>query len=242
MIGEDRIELNNRFVEVFKILENRGEVVKNNRSGKGMGDFASKILGNKAYGHIIRAFLNPEDKRVIDYKHARTLCREYNVNESYMIDGIGTPFGIDLPERTTPLEQIEKSNILYTTVEAFAGASVEIGHQQESLTYFSFPDLHGANYVSFKIKGNSMEPVINNKDVIICKPIDGVREILDNEIYAIKSNGSVWVKYLQKVMDNRGRVNRLKLISANYLEHDPFFEDVNENTRVYKVIRRIETI
>ena len=100
MIRDDRILLNERFIKVFNLLEERGEIVKNDRGGKGMGDFAEKILGNRAYGHIIRAFLNPKDKRRIDYRHARILCREYGVNESYMIDGLGTPFGFDIPNNS----------------------------------------------------------------------------------------------------------------------------------------------
>ena len=99
MIREDRQQLNDRFIKVFKLLEERGDIVLNDRNGKGMGDFADKILGNRAYGHIVRAFLNPNDKRCIDYRHARTLCREYGVNESYMIDGEGSPFGFELPTK-----------------------------------------------------------------------------------------------------------------------------------------------
>jgi len=68
MIRDDRIQLNNRFIHVFSLLEERGDIVLNDRNGKGMGDFADKILGNRAYGHIVRAFLNKEDKRVIDYR------------------------------------------------------------------------------------------------------------------------------------------------------------------------------
>src|SRR5690606_33094181 len=98
MIGEDRLQLNDRFVRVFKMLEARGVIVKNDRNGKGMGDFAEKILGNRAYGHIIRAFLNPDDKRVISYSQARQFCREFGVNESFMLDGYGSPFGLDLPK------------------------------------------------------------------------------------------------------------------------------------------------
>ena len=75
-----------------------------------------------------------------------------------------------------------------------------------------------------------MEPVINSGDILICRQISGVHEIRDNEIYAIKSNGALWIKYVQRVMDNRGRVTALKLISANNLEYDPFEEEVNEHT------------
>ncbi len=56
MIREDRILLNERFIKVFHLLEEKGVVVKNDRNGRGMGDFAEKVLGNRAYGHIIRAY------------------------------------------------------------------------------------------------------------------------------------------------------------------------------------------
>lgn len=246
MIREDRRLLNDRFIKVFRLLEERGEIVKNDRNGKGMGDFAEKILGNRAYGHIIRAFLNPDDNRCIDYRHARILCQEYGVNESYMLDGIGTPFGMDLP-RQESVDSMESQpvyggNILFTTTEAFAGVTVEQSFAQEELEFFSLPGLSGNGLVGFPINGNSMEPVISNGDIVICRQIGGPHEIRDNKIYAVKSNGSLWVKFVQRIFDHRGRVARLKMISANHLEHDPFEEEVNEYTRLYEVIRRISDL
>ena len=245
MIGEDRLELNQRFMKVFKLLEERGDIVKNDRNGKGMGDFAERILGNRAYGHIIRAFLNPNDKRVLDYRHARALCREYGVNENYMIDGEGTPFGFDLPQNPVILENNFKHtpNILFTTTEAFAGATVEAGgFAVEDNEFFYIPGLSGGGLVAFPISGNSMEPVVMDNDMVICRQIAGAHEIKDNKIYAVKNNGSLWVKYVQKMFNKKGRVVKLKLISANHLEHDPFVEEVNEHTRLYEVIRRISDL
>ena len=244
MIREDRIRLNERFMKVFNLLEERGEIVKNDRNGKGMGDFANKILGNRAYGHIVRAFLNPKDKRVIDYHQARALCREYNVNEDYLVDGIGTPFGFDLPRSKDAGKEfaMPMGNILFTTTEAFAGAAVDVGPATEDLEYFAIPGLSGNGLVAFPIKGNSMEPVILDDDIVICKEVSSFREVRDNEIYAVKNNGSLWVKYVQKIFDRKGRIHKLKLISANYLEHDPFEEDVNEYTRLYKVISRVNKL
>ena len=243
MIREDRLELNDRFVTVFKMLEDRGEIVKNDRNGKGMGDFAERILGNRAYGHIIRAFLNPNDKRVIDYRHARKLCQEYGVNESYMLDGIGEPFGIELSKPADHVfANVEgiKGNILFTTTEAFAGASVDVGSfATEDNKYFSIPGLSGNGLVALPIKGNSMEPVILDGDIVICREINSIYEIKENKIYAVKNNGQLWVKYVQRIADSRGRITHLKLISANHLEHDPFVEEVNEYTRLYQVIHRI---
>jgi len=245
MIREDRVQLNKRFIKVFQLLEERGEIVKNNRSGKGMGDFAEKLLGNRAYGHIIRAFLKTDDKRVIDYRHARTLCDLYGVNENYLVDGIGTPFGFDIPKNNADNDSDNnyRNNILFTTTEAFAGTSVASGAnsftQENNKNFFGLPGIEGDQLVAFPINGNSMEPVIGNGDVVVCRGIGSLNDVKDNKIYAVKNNGSLWVKYVQRVMNRKGRVTDLKLISANHLEHDPFVEEVNEYTRLYQVIRRI---
>ena len=241
MIRKDRLELNERFVHVFKLLEERGVIIKNDRNGKGMGDFADVLLGNRAYGHIIRAYLNADDKRVISYSQARLLCREYGVNESYMLDGEGSPFGMDLPPQPSSSGDTFQGNILFTTTEAFAGSQVDMSFAQESNQYFAIPNLNGNGLVAFPIKGNSMEPIIQDGDMVVCKSIDTVQDIRDNEIYAVKSNGKLWVKYIQKIVHG-GRVTHLKMISANHLEHDPFVEEVSIHTRLYKVIRRITNL
>lgn len=241
MIREDRIQLNNRFIKVFNLLEERGDIILNDRNGKGMGDFADKILGKRAYGHIVRAFLNPDDKRVIDYRHAKKICQVYGVNESYLIDGIGTPFGFDLPQSNATLDENPyQGNILFTSTSAFAGSAVDAGSfASEDKEFFAIPGVAGGGLVAFPIEGNSMEPVIMNGDIVVCKEVSSFKEIRENEIYAIKSNGTLWVKYVQLIQDPKGRIVKLKLISANYLEHDPFEEEVNSYTRLYKVVRRI---
>ena len=246
MIRDDRIQLNERFRKVFNLLVERGDIVPNDRGGKGIGDFAEKILGNRSYGHIVRAFLNEEDKRCIDYRHARTLCREYGINEAYLIDGVGAPFGFDLPsaaQANEPISAYRKANVLFTSVEAFAGSTVDVGSfSREEHQFFSIPDLRGNGLVAFPIHGNSMEPVIQDGDVIVCRELQSLNEIRDNKIYAVKNNGKIWVKYVQKIADKNNRVVRLKLISANHLEYDPFFEEVNEYTRLYQVVRKISEL
>jgi len=244
MIREDRIQLNKRFVNVFTLLEERGDVVLNDRNGRGMGDFAEKVLGNRAYGHIVRAFLNTDDKRVIDYGHAKTICQVYGVNESYLLDGNGTPFGFDLPQGNASIEDgTIEGNILFTSTSAFAGTAVESGSfAKEDNQFFAIPGVAGGSLVAFPIEGNSMEPVIMDGDIVVCREVSSLRDVRENEIYAIKSNGTLWVKYVQLVPDAKGRVESLKLISANYLEHDPFEEEVNTYTRLYKVIRRVSSL
>ncbi len=241
-MNEDRNQLNRRFINVFNILEERGEVIKNDRNGKGISDFAKRITGAKANGHIIRCYLDESNARMITYSHARALCREYGVNDGYMLEGTGTPFGMDLPSASSSSEQIS-GNILFTSTEAFAGSSVGAGSfYKEESTMFSLPDLvRSTQYVSFPINGNSMEPVIMNGDIVVCKPVERIEQVVDNEIYAVKHNGAVWVKYVEKLYDS-GRVSKLKLRSANHLEHDPFTEEVNIHTKLFKVIKKISDI
>lgn len=243
MITQDRRELNDRFKEVFRILEDRGDIIKNDRNGRGLGDFAKRILNNRSYGHIIRAFLNDDDKRCINYEQARRVCNEYGVNQNYLLEGQGTPFGMDLPKANEVNGKESPLNILFTSVEAFAGASVDTdSFVQESAEFFTLPGLFGDGYVAFPINGNSMTPVINDGDIIICKQIAGVHEIKENKIYAVRTKGSLWVKYVQPIKETKGRIHALKLISANYLEHDPWVEEVDRNTRLYEVQRRISEL
>lgn len=243
MITEDRRELNDRFKEVFRILEERGEIIKNDRNGRGLGDFAKRILNNRSYGHIVRAFLNDDDKRCINYEQARRVCHEYNVNLGYLLEGEGMAFGMELPEPPVVNGTDVPLNIMFTDKEAFAGASIDTdSFTTESTDYFRLPGIVGSGYVAFPITGNSMEPVINSGDVVICKEIDGISQIRENRIYAVRSKGSIWIKYVQKVPDNKGRITGLKLISANYLEHDPWVEEVEMSTKLYEVVRRISEI
>lgn len=243
MIREDRLQLNERFIKIFTLLEERGVIVKNDRSGKGMGDFAEKILGNRAYGHIVRAYLNPIDKRCIDYSQARILCREFGINEAYLIDGFGTPFGYDLPTAVVATDtnfSHRKGNIIFTSDEAFANnAAIGTEGTRAEEEYFSIPGLAGGGLYAFPINGNSMEPVIQNGDIVVCREVNSVNELKDNKIYAVKLFDKLLVKYVQKLTDRKGRVTHLKLISANHLEHDPLEEEVNEYIRFYQVIRRI---
>lgn len=245
MITQDRIDLNDRFRVVFALLEERGVIVKNDRSGRGMGDFAQKILNNRAYGHIIRAYLNPADKRVISYGQARTLCREFGISESYMLDGVGSPFDA---EPTVPQGLAEAINasgkIRYTSFDAFAGYATDSGAValEQDAEFFNLPGLDGEGMVAFPINGNSMDPVILDGDVVICKEVQSLSSIKEGTIYAVKSNGAVWIKYVRPITDSRGRITQLKLISANHLEHDPFIEDVNERTQIYQVVRRISAV
>ena len=193
MINEDRRQLNERFCYAFQLLEDKGIIVKNDRNGRGIGDVAERVLDNRAYGHIIRAFLNAENERVVNYTQAMTFCREFGINESWMLYGEGTPFGMDLKIKVSADRTFRTPNILFTSVEAFAGTAVGIdSFAAEKSDLFSIPGLEGSGLVAFPVTGNSMEPVIDNGDIVICRELtnwDG--QLRHNEIFAVINNNSV---------------------------------------------------
>lgn len=246
MIGNDRITLNERFIKVFEELVRQGHVIKNDRGGKGMGDFADKILGKRGYGHIVRAFLNRSDKRVIDYKHIDPLCKNYGVNKEYMLYGHKPMFGKSQPKShvsdfSMPL--VPAGNIVFTSVSALAGSGVDAASSNsEKLSTFSIPGVAGTGLYALEIEGDSMEPLLKSGEIVICEQIDHVNQIHDNEICVVKVDGDVWIKFIQPLKDKGGRIKHLKLISENKLSYDPFEVEVNESLRVYKVIRRISEL
>ncbi|MGK0387758.1 MAG: SOS-response transcriptional repressor LexA [Maribacter sp.] len=246
MIGGDRIILNERFVKIFAELEKQGKVVKNDRGGKGMGDFAEKILGNRGYGHIVRAFLNKDDKRVLDYKHIEPLAKYYGVNKEYLLHGMKPVFGKSQPRNMTSditMPMMHSGNIIFTSVSALAGSGIDAGSSSsEKLSSFTIPGVAGSGLYALEVEGDSMEPLLNDGEIVICEQVDYLNEIKDNEVCVIKVDGDVWIKYVQLIKDRAGRITQLKLISENKLEYDPFEVDMNEGLRIYKVIRRISTL
>lgn len=93
----ERELINERFKTVFEQLVKRGEIVKNSRV-KSMSNFAEKIMLNKGYGHIVRAYLkdNNEDNRIITVEQASRLIQHYGVSWLYMFRGEGKIFSDEM--------------------------------------------------------------------------------------------------------------------------------------------------
>jgi len=232
----NRQELNRRFTEVFQLLVDRGDIVKSDRS-KSKTAFAQK-LGTK--GHIIDLYL--QDKRKITYEQVKLLCSCYGISEAFMFQGIGLPFDQakipDSEEKLAMALGISFSpNILFTNVEAFASNTIGVDLLEEN-ERFHIPGVNG-DLVAFNINGASMAPTILSGDMVICKPLETHTEMIDNEIYAVVSNHSVWVKRVQKCYDRHHKWTHLKLISDNHIEFDPFIIEISEVQRLLKVTRRL---
>ncbi|MGH1335625.1 MAG: S24 family peptidase [Aureispira sp.] len=249
----ERKLLNERFKIVFEALEEKGEVVKSSRK-KGISNFAEKITGKKAYGHIIRACLN--DERYITYQQAHLLVKYYQVNPLYLFEGQGAIFAIagieSLPTNGSPKSDtptpilspsttLPKTNIVYSSLSAFASSTVDVGIQENSERFY-IPGMQG-EHIAFYIKGASMNPTIADGDMVICRSIDTNERIIENEIYAIVTSvGNVMVKRIQKILNKNRQLKGIKCISDNYLEHDPFTLAIHEVRKLLKVERKLTDV
>ncbi len=251
--------LNKRFKIVFKLLVEKGEIVKSSRE-KGMSSFAEKIMGNKSYGHIIRAYLKDNDPRTITYTQAKRLVKYYGVNRSYMFEGVGAIFddsesiggNFDAKEMLAGSPKSDdgyfeqnahkhKPNILFSSISAFASSTVDVGVHEDSERFY-IPGMQG-QHIAFYIKGESMQPTIANGDMVICRSLESNERIIESEIYAVvTNNGNVMVKRVQKVLNKHKQLQGLKLISDNYLEHDPFTISISEVRKLLKVERKLTEV
>lgn len=188
------------------------------------GEFEIKLIKR---GSIIVSADIPTEKLGLLYKLRDIgVLRNYaNIIDSYM----------------TGEKMIDTSEgeITFTSIAAFAGST--IGEERyESIMKFSIPGITGKGLVAFQIEGNSMDPVIQNNDIVICRKIENYSDLQNNQIYAVRSQGNIWVKYLQKMVNKNGKLIKLKLISANYFDYDPFEENLHDDTTIFKVIRVIK--
>ena len=170
------------------------------------------------------------------------MCTTFEVNEAFMFQGIGDPFKkIRIPD---PEEKLAMAlginfspNILFTNVDAFASNTVSVDLLEEN-QLFHIPGVTG-DLIAFNINGNSMSPTISSGDMVICQPLEREDEMIDDDIYAVVTGQSVWVKRVRRHRDRYNKWTHLKLISDNHEEFDPFLIERSEIRKLLKVKKRL---
>lgn len=85
----------------------------------------------------------------------------------------------------------------------------------------------------FMIEGDSMNPILKHGDILLVEEI-ALEEIKDDHIYVVHDD-NVYVKYIQKLYNTRGKISSLRMLSANYFEYSPFNIKVSDSTKVYTI-------
>nr|WP_295684368.1 XRE family transcriptional regulator [uncultured Lachnoclostridium sp.] len=166
---------------------NLGDVIKTYRGEKNisMDDFA-KISGlSKGYISMLEKNENPRTKEPI----APSVETVQKVAKAIMIDFNELLDMINSQEITLSLKKIGKRKSIQIPVLGYVRAGIPLEAVEDILDYEEISEemAHNGEYFALKIKGNSMEPRINEGDVVIVRKQE---DIESGDIAIVLVNGS----------------------------------------------------
>jgi len=215
-----------RFIDGLKHLKGEGRI-KSYRQFALSVDYAPQSLSDIING-----------KRDVTIELIRKSSLKYRINTHYLFTGEGEPFHSSTDEGmkilTVYTDDNEDERIAYVPVSAQAGYGEQLVDQSymEGLVSFRMPGNRflSGTYRCFDISGDSMEPLLQSGDQVICKYVELDRDfsnIKDNHVYVVVTLDSVVVKRVVKTDESS---IGLMLISDNTF-YDPYTikaEDVRE--------------
>jgi len=206
------------FKRIFERLQAKNVIVRKHQHRLGKGEYNKRTFAQKLGTHtgVIPAILNGE--RGVTETIIQNLCQYFGINEAYIRMGEGSMFSTGL---TKPPPNFGKANIVFSAIHATAGVR------------FGIPGLQG-NLFAFNVKGNSMEPILQEGDMVFCRQVENPRHLRKGEIYAVYAEGQVRVKYVKLERDEYEA--NLKLTSHNALEHPPIYVPANQGVKIYQVV------
>jgi len=159
-------------------------------------------------------------------------CKMYDINMSFLVYGEGEMFlhhavKNDLRVLTIVTDKQNDERIVHVPVPAQAGYVSDLADPTfySELPSYSLPDFtfSQGTHRSFDVSGDSMEPVLEAGDTVVCsfiEPCQWIHGIKDDHIYVIVTNTDIVVKRVQ---------NELKKTRSLFLLSD------NDSYRAYHI-------
>lgn len=171
---------------------------------------------------------------------------KYQLSPAFLFEGKGDPFNSgnsgDFRVVTLMVDQHGKENIVHVPVPAQAGYASGMATQtmREELPVYSLPDYQykGGTFRSFDVSGDSMEPVLEDGDKVVCsfvEPIYWKHSIKSGQVYVVVTTDDVLVKRIENNILTSGS---LKLISDNDY-FNPYDVPLSEVKEIWHVKTRI---
>ncbi|OON65492.1 helix-turn-helix transcriptional regulator [Hymenobacter sp. CRA2] len=92
-----------------------------------------------------------------------------------------------------------KENTVFVPIPAQAGYSLQ--HNEavyfQHLDNYRLPGFERGEYRAFEVAGDSMEPTINHRDVVVCSRVDELRFVEPGEVYVVVTPESVMLKRIK---------------------------------------------
>jgi transcriptional regulator with XRE-family HTH domain len=185
------------------------------------------------------------EKNGISYDVFKAIITEFNVNPVWLMDGIGTMYGVENAETKSvrgaiplvvQIDKDEEENIVMVDRKAAAGY---LQHQQDpdfiaKLPSFRLPGFYGKSFRAFEITGDSMLPGINPGDMIVGSYIESLNEIRNGAVYIVVTHdGSIVAKRVSSLG------NDLYELKSDNTVYEPYAVKAEDIAQVWKAESRI---
>jgi len=148
---------------------------------------------------------------------------KYQLNPQYLFEGQGEPFcnknDGDFRVVTLMVDQLGRENIVHVPIPAQAGYASGMDNQtmKSELPAYTLPDYQykGGTFRSFDVSGDSMDPVLEDGDKVVCsfvEPVYWKHSIKSGQVYVVVTYDDVLIKRIENKIPVDGS---LELISDN---------------------------
>ena len=144
----------------------------------------------------------------------------------------------NMPPRVIILDPTEtRENILFVPLKAQAGYPRLVNDPEfmGRLQTFSIPGFTNGTYRIFEVSGDSMQPLIQAGDLLICAHVESLEEVRDGEVYVLVTTEGILVKPCINTVQKRGAL----IIESDNPEYRPDVVMATDILEVWKYRAKI---
>ncbi len=141
---------------------------------------------------------------------------------------------------TVTVDRENNENTELVPVHAQAGYSLQHNEATylQDLPRYLIPGFEHGTYRAFEVAGDSMEPTLNHRDVVVCSYVDNWRLLVPGEVYVVVTDESVMLKRIhERITDRAGEV----MLHSDNPHRKPYPMDAADITQLWRVRGYIST-
>ena len=145
-----------------------------------------------------------------------------------------------MPPRIIHVDQFNQERIAFVSQPAMAGYLTHYNDSDyiKQLPTYSIPGFTNGTYRIFCVDGDSMEPTLVKKDIIICEYIETFADLKNGEIYVIVSKDGILVKRCISALEKSGVI----ITKSDNPAYEPDAIPVDDILEVWKYRAKISHV
>ncbi|WP_083937804.1 S24 family peptidase [Hymenobacter aerophilus] len=135
---------------------------------------------------------------------------------------------------TITVDEEGKETIPFVPVLAQAGYVRQYNEPvyKKQLRYYRLPGFEFGTFCAFEVFGDSMEPTINHRDIVIVSPVERLDLLTPGDIYVVVTEESVMLKRIRERIMDRSEMVRLYSDNPAVLPYELPAADIGQLWRV----------